>query len=108
MRRTYAEMHKNQTVDFGRKMVRSKNSALLLPFAVRPMIRTYTTVLHFSLLFLPIQRAKYCGGKAKMTVMEAIFALNSLIDESDPDVRDTFLSLIISCRKTLVFICAFN
>jgi inositol oxygenase len=50
VRKTYAEMHKNQTVQFGREM-----------------------------------RAKYSGGKAKMTMMEAIFALNNLIDESDPD-----------------------
>jgi hypothetical protein len=41
---------------------------------------------NFPLSFLSIQRAKYSGGKAKMTMMEAIFALNNLIDESDPDV----------------------
>ncbi|CAI8037791.1 Inositol oxygenase [Geodia barretti] len=53
VRKTYAEMHKNQTMQFGREM-----------------------------------RAKYSGGKAKMTMMEAIFALNNLIDESDPDTSE--------------------
>lgn len=36
--------------------------------------------------FLYQQREKYSGGKAKMTMMEAIFLLNNLVDESDPDV----------------------
>jgi inositol oxygenase len=53
VRRTYAEMHKNQTVQFGKEM-----------------------------------RQKYSGGKASMTMMEAIFMLNNLIDESDPDTSE--------------------
>lgn len=33
-----------------------------------------------------LQREKYSGGKADMTIMEALFMLNNLVDESDPDV----------------------
>ena len=35
------------------------------------------------------QHKKYSGGKAEMTIMDAVFMLNNLIDESDPDVSRT-------------------
>jgi hypothetical protein len=41
--------------------------------------------LHFT---LALQRKKYSGGKADMTIMDAIFMLNNLIDESDPDTAE--------------------
>lgn len=45
------------------------------------------------------QRAKYGGGKAKMTMMEAIFELNNLIDESDPDVSCCFADYLYLCLQ---------
>jgi hypothetical protein len=60
VRKTYAEMHRYQTVEFGKEM-----------------------------------RKKYSGGKADMTIMDAIFMLNNLIDESDPDVSTVDIGNII-------------
>jgi hypothetical protein len=48
--------------------------------------------LHFT---LALQRKKYSGGKADMTIMDAIFMLNNLIDESDPDVSTVDIGNII-------------